>query len=114
MVAPTSIPAPASALQLIFCGTENFGMGKLLGGGEREQTEPENFSSSSYLHVVVVEGANFNTPRIPLGSSLGSGPNRSVDVITKHFAAFGGAPSPFLPLVLILFDAFLSSLVVVL
>lgn len=70
-VAPASIPA-ASALQLSFDLMENRGNGKLLGGGDTVNNEPEN-SSTSFLSLPPAAAAA-NGVR-SFGRSFGSGPN---------------------------------------
>ena len=85
-VAPASIPA-ASALQQSFGLRENLGSGKLLGGGARLNTVPENISNSSmattFPKLLSTAAVDENTRETSLGRSFGSGPNRLVEATIK-------------------------------
>lgn len=87
-MAPASIPADASTLQRSFGLKENFGSGKLLGGGARINTEPENFSNSSapttLPKLLPPPGADDKTRDTSFGRSFGSGPKRLVEAMIKH------------------------------
>lgn len=78
-VAPASIPA-ASTLQQSFGLKLNLGSGKLLGGGARLNTVPENSSSSS---MPTVPRLLPKTRETSLGRSFGSGPNLLVEAMIK-------------------------------
>lgn len=85
-MAPASIPA-ASALQLSFGLIKNLGSGKLLGGGAKLNTVPENFSKSSMAtasKLLPPPVDDDKTAEISLGRSLGSGPKRVVEATIKH------------------------------
>lgn len=77
-VAPASTPA-ASALQLIGFGLRaNLGKGKLLGGGETVNRDPENFSKS--LTATIPADRTLETS---FGRSFGSGPEGLTEVTIK-------------------------------
>ena len=81
-MAPASIPV-ASALQLSLGLSENLGKGRLLGGGARLNSEPENFSKSSSETTEVIllpVEDDHNTLETSLGRSFGSGPNGFIEV----------------------------------
>lgn len=85
-MAPASIPA-ASALQQSFGLRENLGSGKLLGGGARLNTVPENISNSSIVtfpKLLSPAAVDENTRETSLGRSFGSGPNGLVEATIKH------------------------------
>lgn len=87
-MAPVSIPEPAWTLQLSFGLREKLGKGKLLGGGARVNTEPENFSKSPKITPAIEteplpEDDEKTLEATTFGRSFGSGPNRFVDAMTK-------------------------------
>ena len=82
-MAPASIPADASTLQLSFGLKENLGSGKLLGGGAKLNTAPENFSNSS-APTTTFDDDDDKNPHTSFGRSFGSGPKRFVEAMIKH------------------------------
>lgn len=76
-------------MQLSFDLIENLGSGKLLGCGDNVNTEPENLSKSfietrSMTSLPdIVDDDDDKTLETSFGKSFGSGPNGTVDSISK-------------------------------
>lgn len=73
-------------LQQSFGLRENLGSGKLLGGGARLNTVPENISISSIANFpkLIFPAVDENTRETSFGRSWGSGPKGFVGATIKH------------------------------